>query len=259
MLVAVVAGLVMIGGCGGSGSRHRVRHAALTPSGPDARSGSPGSRGSPGSPGSRGSPGSPGSPGASATRRRATRPHAGTSPTAGSAASATSTAATVTVSAGGTGTARAGAGSVPAARVTFAAPGGESPTTFVASADAICRSFRARAHAIGAGATTLVSRETELGHLLSATEQSVKALTGLSPPVVDAAGLRRFAAMTVASVIAFSEAQKRTSSTSEAAGSQVEAKDMADSAQSSTDAIAAQAAARKLGLHVCGSPGSAWL
>ena len=94
---------------------------------------------------------------------------------------------------------------------------------------------------------------------MTATQQSVKALTELSPPTSEAPGLRRFATMTVASVIAFAEAQSRTRSTSEAVGAQVEARDLADSARSSRDATAASAAARQLGLHVCGSPGAAWL
>jgi hypothetical protein len=160
---------------------------------------------------------------------------------------------------GATTTPGAGANSVPEAKVTFAAPGGQSPTRFLASADAICRSFRTRARAIGGTATTLAAQETELGHLVAATEQSVKQLTDLSPPTPDAAGLRRFAEMTVASVIAFAEAQSRSRSTSEATGVAVEARDLAASSRSSHAAAAAQTAARKLGLRVCGSPGSAWL
>jgi hypothetical protein len=191
-------------------------------------------------------------------------------PTAAGSTTASSTSSPVraqskhaSASAGATSSARVattpGSGGLPVAKVTFAAPGGQSRATFVASADAICRRFRARARAIGAGATTLAAQETELGHLVTATQQSVKALTELSPPTSEAPGLRRFATMTVASVIAFAEAQSRTRSTSEAVGAQVEARDLADSARSSRDATAASAAARQLGLHVCGSPGAAWL
>jgi hypothetical protein len=94
---------------------------------------------------------------------------------------------------------------------------------------------------------------------VATTEQSLRALTQLSPPTGDEPGLRRFVTMTAASVIAFADAQSRTRSTSEAVGAQVEAQDLADSGRSSRDAAAAVAAARQLGLHVCGSPGAAWL
>jgi hypothetical protein len=189
-------------------------------------------------------------------------PGVGASPGAGGAG----TPATASTPAGATrGGARAAVGatssgvSVAGATVTFATPGGESAPTFVASADAICRSFRTRARKIGAGATTLAAQETELGHLVSVTERSIRALTALSPPAGDAAGLRRFATMTVASVVAFAEAQTRTRSTSEALGTQVEARDMRASERAARDAAGAAAAARRLGLHVCGSPGAAWL
>jgi hypothetical protein len=239
-LAGVAVAVLAVGGCGGSSQPH-PKHAGSAA--PGLRAGSGGSRG-------------PSSTAASSGTGAGSS--AGTTGTTGTSTSSTaSSARTVSVSTTGTPVPRAG--SAPAAKLTFAAPGGESPAQFVGSADAICRGFRARARAIGAAANTLGAQETELKHLLAATEQAVKALTDLSPPTADAPGLRRFAEMTVGSVIAFADAQSRTSSTSEAAGSAVEAKDLADSKRSSEDAAAAQAAARKLGLHVCGSPGSAWL
>jgi len=241
MIAALAASLLAIGGCGGSGSQHRSKHAVLVPSGLGAGSGGTGEHRSP--------------------ALSAADSNTGTvsAASSGGAASTVSVGAGGAVSVGATGTPVASADALPVAKVTFAAPGGESRTGFVASADAICRSFRDRARAIGAAATTLGAQETELGRLVKATELSVKALTDLSPPTGDAAGLRRFAEMTVASVIAFSEAQSRTRSTSEAVGARVEAKDLADSERSSRDAASAQAAARTLGLRVCGSAGSAWL
>lgn len=242
VLAVVGVTVLAISGCGGSSSPHRPKHAVFVPPGLLA-----------------------GSTGANASRPPNST---GGSSNIGTVSSPSSMGATDTVSAtgsvdtgstGATATAGAGAGSAPAARVTFAAPGGQSHARFVRSADAICRGFRARARAIGASATTLAAQETELGHLVTATEQSVNALTDLSPPAADAPGLRRFADSTVASVIAFAEAQSRTRSTSEAVGSALEAKDLASSKRSSHDAAAAQGAARTLGLHVCGSPGSAWL
>ncbi|HWF51849.1 MAG TPA: hypothetical protein VG294_14515 [Solirubrobacteraceae bacterium] len=243
VLAGVVATvLAAIGGCGSSGSQHRPRHAVFVPPGLAARPGN--------------------STGSQTTSSTAASSHPVTG-SARSSAAPTGAVSTVSsagaVSVGATGAAGTSAASAPVAKVTFAAPGGESHAGFVASADGICRSFRARARAIGARATTLSTQETELGQLVTATERSVKALTELSPPTADAAGLRVFANMTVASVIAFAEAQSRTSSTSEAVGSRVEARDLADSSRSSRDAAAAQAAARRLRLRVCGSSGSAWL
>jgi hypothetical protein len=224
---AIAAALLAIAGCGGSSAPTRSKHAVFVPPGLTTGRADP-------------------SPAASS---------AGAPPPAGAPASAAATR-----SAGGAATAGAvGSGHHPVAKITFAAPGGESPTTFLSSADAICRSFRARARAIGAGATTLSAQETELSRLVAATEQSAKALTKLSPPAGDEPGLQRFVTMTAASVVAFAEAQSRTRSTSEAVGAQVEAQDLAYSARSSRDASAAAAQARQLGLHVCGSPGAAWL
>jgi hypothetical protein len=242
VLAGVAMAVLAIGGCGGSNSQHRRQRAVFA------------------------------APGLGAGSRQARAPRATGSSAASSNPGTTSTASTTaptdtiatatsprTGTAGGAGTAGPRADSAPAAKVTFAAPGGESHAQFVSAADAICRSFRARARAIGTAATTLGAQETELRKLVTATEQSVKALTDLSPPNADAAGLRRFAEMTVAAVIAFAQAQSRTSSTSESVGSQVEASDLADSGRSAHDAAAAQAAARTLRLHICGSSGSAWL
>ena len=221
IIAAAIAVLLAIAGCGGSGSKHST-HAAST------------------------------------------RPDVGAATGASPSGASTSRTATVRVDGGKRKDASitvrvANPGAAGAAQVTFAAPGAESRSTFIAKADAICRSFRTQARKIGAGATTFAAQETELPRLVKATEEGVRALTELSPPTVEAAGLQRFATMTVGSVVAFAQAQTRTSSTSEAAGSQVEAKDLADSAHSSSDATAAAAAAHELGLHVCGSPGSAWL
>jgi hypothetical protein len=229
----VAAALLAIAGCGSSSSPTPSKHAVFVP---------PGLTTAPAQP-------SPAAP---------TKTSTGAAGTTGSGAAAGSAG---TSSSAGTATTPRSVGSVhlSAAKITFAAPGGESAAAFASSADTICRSFRARARAIGAGATTLGTQETELEHLVSATEQSLNALTDLSPPASDEPGLRRFVTMTAAAVVAFAKAQSRTSSTSEAVGSQVEAQDLADSARSSRDTIAAAAAAHQLGLHVCGSPGAAWL
>jgi len=237
LVAALAVMLLAIAGCGGSSSPHPAKHAVFLP--PGLTTGSAESS-------------SNSSTAQASTTGSSTAHPAGAKSKHAPAAGATS-------SAGGATPSGSAGGGLPVAKVTFAAPGGESSTSFVSSADAICRSFRARARAIGAGATTLGTQETELSNLVKATEQAVKALTELSPPTGDEPGLRRFATMTAASVVAFAEAQTRTTSTSEAVGAQVEARDLSDSARSSRDTTAAATAARRLGLHVCGSPGSVWL
>jgi hypothetical protein len=227
-IAAWAAALVAIAGCGGSSAPKRSKHAVFVPPGLTTAAAQPSPAASSGS-----------STGAST----------GTT-TRGGATTVTPAAAT---------SSSTGSRHPPVSKITFAPPGGDTSPAFLSSADAICRSFRARARAIGAGATTLVSQEAELDNLLSATERSLKALTQLSPPASDEPGLRRFVTMTAAAVVAFADAQSRTRSTSEAVGAQVEGQDLADSARSSRDVTAAAAAARQLGLHVCGSPGAAWL
>jgi hypothetical protein len=224
-VAALATALLAIAGCGGSSAPKRSKHAVFVP---------------------RGVTPAPPKPSPTVTSETSTDAD---SP-AGSGAKS---------SAGRTAKSGSASEILPGAKLTFAAPGEESQTAFASSADAICRSFRARARAIGAGATTLVAQETELPHLVAATEQAVKALTELSPPTGDEPRLRNFVSMTAASLVAFAEAQSRTRSTSEAVGADVEAQDLADSARSSRDATAAAAAAKQLGLHVCGSPGAAWL
>lgn len=237
LIAALAVALLAIAGCGGASSPTSAKRAVVVPAG--------------GTTTSAGSSSGSSTAGGSATGSSTSSPaHANNKHAAPASTKATSSARVTTTP---------GSGGLPVAKVAFAAPGRESRTAFISSADAICRSFRARARAIGAGATTLVTQETELSSLLKATEQSAKALTELSPPVTEDPGLQRFATMTVASAIAFAEAQTRTSSTSETVGAQVEARDLADSARSSGDAIAAASAARRLGLRVCGSAGSAWL
>jgi len=57
----------------------------------------------------------------------------------------------------------------------------------------------------------------------------------------------------------FVAAQRRSRSTQETAGTQVEAQDFSSFQRVARDASAAGAVARRLRLRVCGSPGSDWL
>jgi hypothetical protein len=130
---------------------------------------------------------------------------------------------------------------------------------FLTSADQICGNYRATVRGIGSGATTLASQEAELPNLVAATAATLKRLRALSPPRADAALAGRFVNLTATSVADFIYAQSRSSSTSESAGATSETRDMNLARRSASDAVAAAAAARRLGLHVCGSPGAEWL
>jgi hypothetical protein len=134
-----------------------------------------------------------------------------------------------------------------------------SPGQFVAAADAICSSYRHSVRTTGASAVTLVTQENELSTLVGETATALKRLHGLSQPAGDAALIGKFIALTRASVGDFVKAQTHSNSTSEAAGTATEANDMALAQSSGKDALGAQAAAHKLGLHVCGSLGAEWL
>ena len=134
-----------------------------------------------------------------------------------------------------------------------------SPGQFVAAADAICSSYRHSVRSTGATAVTLVTQENELSTLVGDT---VTALKRLHRSV--AAGRRCGPDRQVHRADAgiggdFVKAQTHSNSTSEAAGTATEAKDMALAQSSGKDALGAQAAAHKLGLHVCGSLGAEWL
>ena len=134
-----------------------------------------------------------------------------------------------------------------------------SPSSFVASADAICSGYRRAVRATGTSAVTLVAEENELSTLVGETARALKRLQVLASPSRDDSLVSRFIALTQASVGDFVKAQARSSSTSETVGTASEAKDMALAETSAKDALAAQAAAHRLGLHVCGSSGAEWL
>lgn len=130
---------------------------------------------------------------------------------------------------------------------------------FAAAADAVCSSYRHAVRSTGATAVTLVTQENELSTLVGETASALKRLRALSPPAGEAALVGSFMRLTRVSVGDFVKAQTHSNSTSEAAGTATEAKDMALAQSSGKDALGAQAAAHKLGLHVCGSLGAEWL
>jgi hypothetical protein len=149
---------------------------------------------------------------------------------------------------------RASGASAPAASVAPLSSG-----QFAAAADAICSSYRHTVRSTGASAVTLITQENELSTLVGETAIALKRVHALPPPAGEAALVGTFIALTRASVGEFVKAQTHSNSTSEAVGTATEAKDMALAQSSGKDALGAQAAAHRLGLHVCGSLGAEWL
>jgi hypothetical protein len=137
---------------------------------------------------------------------------------------------------------------------------GSSGAQFAAAADAICTGYREEVRSTGAHATTLAAQEGELQDLVGETAAALGQLAALSPPPGDGALVRRFVALTRSSVGDFVRAQNRSrSGTTEAATVALEDQDLRLAQASARGALAAQAAARRLGLHVCGSAGAEWL
>jgi hypothetical protein len=112
----------------------------------------------------------------------------------------------------------------------------------------------------GARATTLAAQEGELQDLVGETAAALGQVSALPPPPGEDALVARFVALTRASVGEFVRAQNRSASgTGEGAAVALEDQDLSLAQASARDALAAQAAARRLGLHVCGSAGAEWL
>jgi hypothetical protein len=189
--------------------------------------------------------------------RRRPRPKPSFSPVASGNAGALSALA---ASVSGPASAVAASVSRPASAPAASAPAvASSPSAFVDSADAICSGYRRSVRATGAGAVTLVAQENELSTLVSQTATALKRLQALGPPSGEDPLVSRFIALTRTSVGDFVRAQARSSSTSESVGNATQARDMALAESSAKAALRADAAARKLGLHVCGSEGAEWL
>jgi hypothetical protein len=129
---------------------------------------------------------------------------------------------------------------------------------YAVAADRICSSNRSTVRQIGAAATNWTLQQSELHDLAQATNGSVSKLQALSPPK-NAALARRYTLLTKASIQDFLSAQQRSSSANEAVGVATERQDTAAAETSGREALAAQTAARKLGMRVCGSSGAEWL
>jgi hypothetical protein len=132
-------------------------------------------------------------------------------------------------------------------------------SAFAVAADNICSANRGTVHQIGAAATTWSLQQSELHDLVQATNSSLTKLEALTPPSKNAALARKYFSLTASSIQEFVSAQQRSTSTNEAVGVANERSDTAAAENSGNDALAAQAAARKLGMRVCGSSGAEWL
>jgi hypothetical protein len=146
----------------------------------------------------------------------------------------------------------------PAAGGGASAGGAQPPQTFSAAADAICRGYRHQVSGL-TGATTLTAQERVFPKLLAAVHGAVGQLERLSPPANGGGAFKRLVELTKAAVADFVRAQARTRSTREASGVVVESQDFAAFKAAGKAASGAAAAARRLHLNVCGSPGSDWL
>jgi hypothetical protein len=133
-----------------------------------------------------------------------------------------------------------------------------SAPSFTTAADQICRNYRQQVAPLGQ-ATTLSAQERIFGSVVGDAHAAIARLRSLSPPGTDAREFSAFVRNTARSVDDFMAAQNRTRSTQESAGVQVEARDFADFQGAAQASTAAHAAARSVGLRVCGSGGSDWL
>jgi hypothetical protein len=147
---------------------------------------------------------------------------------------------------------------VPAAHITLATAAPLARTTFASEADDVCRDYRGEVAGKG-GASTLPAQEKVYATVVDDATRALVRLQALSPPAAQRRLFLRYLALTGGAVDDFAAAQGRSRSTSETTGAKVEARDLRTFALLARRVTAARAAARALGLRVCGSMGSDWL
>jgi hypothetical protein len=147
---------------------------------------------------------------------------------------------------------------VPVAHITASAGAPLANAKFASLADAICRAYRKHVHGANEQATLSEQEQVYAGVVDTAT-RSIASLRALSPPLAERAEFSRYLQLTGTAIDDFVAAQKRNRSTSESTGSSVEAQDFSSFQRVARDATAAATVAGRLGLRVCGSPGSDWL
>jgi hypothetical protein len=248
----VLIGAPVLAGCGGS-SKHRTATAtagvAASATGTNT-SGAPTTTGVATTTGASTATGTGGS-GGSGSRGSGSRGSGSKSSDPSSSGAVGATGSGVSAATGSTGSSPSGSGT---------GQGSTPPAapTFTAQADAICSNYRHQAAGLNQ-ATGLVAQEKVLPRLLHAVDGALARLKGLSAPAGTAASFGRFTANTALAVKLFVRAQIRSRSTNEAVGTAAAAQDMSTYKAAAQAALAARAAARHTGLHVCGSNGSDWL
>lgn len=175
-----------------------------------------------------------------------------TRPRAGAGAAASKATASGGASAANASVATATPQTVSAASATAGGP------TFASAADAICGTYRREVSPANA-ARTLTEQERVFSRVISAARRAISRLHQLSVPAGQLKVFRSFIDHTSAAVDEFASAQARSRTTQESDGVATEEQDFAAFQRAGRDATAGDAAAHRLGLRVCGSPGSDWL
>jgi hypothetical protein len=147
---------------------------------------------------------------------------------------------------------------IPAEHLTISASAPLAQTPFVSEADSVCSDYRREVANEGA-ASTLPAQERIYSTIVDDATQAITSLQRLSPPGADRSLFQRYLTLTAQAIDDFSAAQRRTPSTSEATGTAVDGQDFEAFQALAGRVTAARAVARRLGLRVCGSPGSDWL
>jgi hypothetical protein len=147
---------------------------------------------------------------------------------------------------------------VPAVHITVSDATPLASPSFVSEADAICSSYRGQVKGEGA-ASTLPAQERIYSTVVDDATQAMVRLQELSPPAAERGLFVRYLKLTGGAIDDFSTAQRRSRSTKEATGTAVDGQDFAAFQTLAGRVTAARGVARKLGLRVCGSPGSDWL
>jgi hypothetical protein len=147
---------------------------------------------------------------------------------------------------------------VPAAHVTLSAAPPAARTAFVSAADAVCRDYRAEV-ARDDSASTLAEQEKVYAAVVDDATRAIVRLQGISPPAAMRSLFLRYLALTGGAIDDFAIAQRRSRSTKESAGTQVDARDFSAFSALARRVTVARGVAHRLGLSVCGSAGSDWL
>jgi hypothetical protein len=148
--------------------------------------------------------------------------------------------------------------SIPSLHLTISDSAPLSQSPFISQADSICSAYRSEVAKVGT-ASTLPAQERIYPTIVNDATQAIGRLQKLSPPGSERPLFLRYLTLTGGAIDDFSSAQTRSRSTKEATGTAVDGQDFETFQALAGRVTAARGVARKLGLRVCGSPGSDWL